>query len=173
LIHEVVRRGGRCLVPVFATGGVNELLLILDEYWESHADLQQIPIYFVSSLAKKCLAVYQTYVNMMNSKIKRQFAISNPFIFKHVKNLKGIEKFEDSGPCVMLASPGMLQNSVSRELFERWCGEKKNCTLIPGYTVEGTLAKVAPLFNRVMTIPLLPWHLHYRLFLVNRQTSYP
>ena len=29
LIHEIVNRGGRCLIPVFALGRAQELLLIL------------------------------------------------------------------------------------------------------------------------------------------------
>jgi hypothetical protein len=30
---KIVKRGGRCLIPVFALGRAQELLLILDEYW--------------------------------------------------------------------------------------------------------------------------------------------
>lgn len=41
-----------------------------------------------------------------------------------------------------MASPGMMQSGLSRELFEDWCTEKKNGTIIAGYCVEGTLAKV-------------------------------
>lgn len=36
---------------------------------------------------------------------------------------------------------GMLQSGLSRELFEIWCTDKKNGVIIPGYVVEGTLAK--------------------------------
>jgi cleavage and polyadenylation specificity factor subunit 3 len=35
----------------------------------------------------------------------------------------------------------MLQNGLSRELFELWCSDKKNGVIIPGYCVEGTLAR--------------------------------
>lgn len=140
-VHDIVKRGGRCLIPVFALGRAQELLLILDEYWQAHPELHQIPIYYASALAKKCMAVYQTYVNMMNEKIRKQIAFSNPFIFKHISYLRGIESFEDRGPCVMMASPGMLQNGLSRELFERWCPNKLNGIIIAGYCVEGTLAK--------------------------------
>jgi len=140
-VQDIVRRGGRCLIPVFALGRAQELLLILDEYWQAHPELHQIPIYYASALAKKCMAVYQTYVNMMNEKIRKQIAFSNPFIFKHISYLRGIESFEDRGPCVMMASPGMLQNGLSRELFERWCPNKLNGVIIAGYCVEGTLAK--------------------------------
>ncbi|XP_013789930.1 cleavage and polyadenylation specificity factor subunit 3-like isoform X1 [Limulus polyphemus] len=141
LVHDIVNRGGRCLIPVFALGRAQELLLILDEYWNNHPELHDIPIYYASSLAKKCMAVYQTYVNAMNERIRRQIAISNPFVFKHISNLKSIDHFEDVGPCVVMASPGMMQSGLSRELFESWCTDPKNGVIIAGYCVEGTLAK--------------------------------
>ncbi|XP_061384125.1 cleavage and polyadenylation specificity factor 73 [Danaus plexippus] len=141
LVSDVVGRGGRCLIPVFALGRAQELLLILDEYWSLHPELQDIPIYYASSLAKKCMAVYQTYVNAMNDRIRRQIAVNNPFVFRHISNLKGIDHFEDIGPCVIMASPGMMQSGLSRELFESWCTDPKNGVIIAGYCVEGTLAK--------------------------------
>ncbi|XP_023209638.1 cleavage and polyadenylation specificity factor subunit 3 [Centruroides vittatus] len=141
LVHDIVNRGGRCLIPVFALGRAQELLLILDEYWSNHPELHDIPIYYASSLAKKCMAVYQTYVNAMNDRIRHQIAINNPFVFKHICNLKSIDHFEDVGPCVVMASPGMMQSGLSRELFESWCIDAKNGVIIAGYCVEGTLAK--------------------------------
>ncbi|XP_069132461.1 cleavage and polyadenylation specificity factor subunit 3-like [Argopecten irradians] len=141
LVHDIVSRGGRCLIPVFALGRAQELLLILDEYWSNHPELHDIPIYYASSLAKKCMSVYQTYINAMNEKIRRQITISNPFVFKHISNLKSMEHFEDIGPSVVLASPGMMQSGLSRELFENWCTDKRNGCIIAGYCVEGTLAK--------------------------------
>lgn len=62
--------------------------ICLDEYWQNHPELHDIPIYYASSLAKKCMAVYQTYVNAMNDKIRKQININNPFVFKHISNLK-------------------------------------------------------------------------------------
>ncbi|KAJ2948760.1 hypothetical protein O0L34_g8020 [Tuta absoluta] len=55
--------------------------------------------------------------------------------------LQGIDHFEDIGPCVIMASPGMMQSGLSRELFECWCTDPKNGVIIAGYCVEGTLAK--------------------------------
>ena len=105
------------LIPVFALGRAQELLLILDEYWEAHPELQNFPVYYASSLAKKCMGVFQTYINTMNERIRKQNEISNPFIFKHISNLKNLEHFNDSGPCVVMASPGMLQASLPPFLF--------------------------------------------------------
>ncbi|CAG0915986.1 unnamed protein product [Notodromas monacha] len=141
LVQDIVSHGGRCLIPVFALGRAQELLLILDEFWHHHPELHEIPIYYASSLAKKCMGVYQTYINAMNDKIKRLITIANPFMFKHISNLKSIDQFDDIGPCVIMASPGMMQSGLSRELFEMWCTDPKNGVIIAGYCVEGTLAK--------------------------------
>jgi Cft2 family RNA processing exonuclease len=53
-----------------------------------------------------------------------------------------MDHFEDIGPSVVMASPGMMQSGLSRELFESWCMDKRNGVIIAGYCVEGTLAKV-------------------------------
>ena len=60
-----------------------------------------------------------------------------------------MEHFEDIGPSVVLASPGMMQSGLSRELFESWCTDKRNGCIIAGYCVEGTLAKVRPVWKAV------------------------
>eukprot|EP00850_Spirogloea_muscicola_P017229 SM000146S00949 [mRNA] locus=s146:90575:95748:+ [translate_table: standard] len=141
VISQTVLNGGRVLIPAFALGRAQELLLILDEYWAAHPELHQVPIYYASPLAKKCMAVYQTYINSMNDNIRQKFEISNPFNFKHIQSLKSIEHFKDTGPSVVMASPGGLQSGLSRQLFDTWCQDKRNAVVVPGYVVEGTLAK--------------------------------
>jgi cleavage and polyadenylation specificity factor subunit 3 len=138
VIHNTVLQGGRVLIPAYALGRAQELLLILDEYWSNHPELHKIPIYYASPLAKRCMSVYQTYINSMNDRIQNQFAQSNPFVFKHIESLNSIENFHD---VVVMASPGGLQSGLSRQLFDKWCTDKKNACVIPGYVVEGTLAK--------------------------------
>jgi len=142
-VERVVTRGGRCLIPVFALGRAQELLLILDEYWQANPHLHSIPIWYASKLASRALRVYQTYANMMNARIRAQMDVTNPFSFSFIQNLKSIDvdSFDDKGPCVVFASPGMLQSGVSRQLFDRWASDPKNGVLIAGYAVEHTLAK--------------------------------
>ena len=50
-IHTAVVRGGRVLLPVVALGRAQELLLILEEYWERHPELHGVPIYQVRCAA--------------------------------------------------------------------------------------------------------------------------
>ena len=154
-ITGILNRGGRVLMPVFALGRAQELLLILDDYWARHAEYQKIPIYYASHLARKCMVVYQTYVGAMNDNIKRLFRermaeaeaagsdnnAAGPWDFRFIRSLKNLERFDDMGSCVVLASPGMLQSGVSRELLERWAPSEKNGVVLTGYSVEGTMAK--------------------------------
>ncbi|KAL6452236.1 YSH1 Endoribonuclease YSH1 [Candida maltosa Xu316] len=143
-IHATLTKGGRVLLPVFALGNAQELLLILDEYWEKNEDLQNVNVYYASNLAKKCMAVYETYTGIMNDKIRLSSTSgkkSNPFDFKFIKSIKDLSKFQDLGPSVVVATPGMLQAGVSRQLLEKWAPETKNLVILTGYSVEGTMAK--------------------------------
>ena len=35
----------------------------------------------------------------------------------------------------------MIKSGLSRELFESWCTDARNCCIVAGYCVEGTMAK--------------------------------
>ncbi|KAG8874315.1 endoribonuclease ysh1 [Tulasnella sp. 331] len=145
-VHAIIRRGGHVLLPVFAMGRAQELLLILDEYWDQHPELHNVPIYYASSLARKCMSVYQTYIHTMNANIKGRFERrDNPFVFKYISNLPHARSWEkkvaEGGPCVVLASPGFLHTGASRELLELWAPDSRNGLIITGYSVEGTMAR--------------------------------
>jgi len=137
-VDHTVSHGGSCLIPVFALGRAQELLLILDEYWQRSPHLHNIPVLYVSKLASKAMRVYETFINMMSHHIRNMMDIQNPFKLQYVKNHK--QDFDYAGPCVVLASPGFLTSGVSRTLFERWCDDDRNSVIIAGYTIENTLA---------------------------------
>lgn len=152
-ITTILNRGGRVLMPTTAVGNTQELLLILEDHWHRHEEYRRFPIYYASGLARKVMVVYQTYVDDMNDRIKAKFQASatgpsvgdggtaGPWDFQFVRALKGVDRFDDVGGSVVLASPGMLQNGPSRALLERWAPDSKNGVIITGYSVEGTMAK--------------------------------
>ena len=72
-VDEVVSRGGKCLLPVFATGRAQELLLILNEYWEANANrLKDVKIYYASSLANDSIEIFKRYINMAGIYVKKK-----------------------------------------------------------------------------------------------------
>lgn len=126
-VDEIVSRGGKCLLPVFSIGRAQELLLILDEYWETDEKFKQIKIYYASSLATNSIDIFKTYINMAGEYIKNKYSSEgkNPFDFEHIDCVKTIENLDESKPVVVFASPGMLQSGLSRTLFDRWCTDPK------------------------------------------------
>ena len=55
---------------------MQEVLLILEECWNSSPELHNVPIYQASGLARRAISVYQTYIEMMNDDIKAAFQVS-------------------------------------------------------------------------------------------------
>ncbi|KAG9316341.1 beta-lactamase-like protein [Chiua virens] len=145
-VHTIIQRGGHVLLPVFALGAAQELLLILEAYWDVHPELQAVPVYYTSSLARKCMTVYQAHIHTMNDEIRSRLAKrDNPFVFKHVSSVSlqrgWVRKIAQGPPCVVLASPGFMDSGSSRELLELWAPDSRNGLIITGYAIEGTLAK--------------------------------
>ncbi|EXJ66329.1 endoribonuclease ysh1 [Cladophialophora psammophila CBS 110553] len=155
-VSNILNRGGKVLMPVFALGRAQELLLILEDYWQRHLELQKFPIYYTGNTARKCMVVYQTYINAMNDNIKRIFrermaeaeaagnakgVSAGPWDFRYVRSLRNLDRFDDVGGCVMLASPGMMQSGMSRILLERWAPDQRNGVIMTGYNVEGTMGR--------------------------------
>lgn len=62
---------------------------------------------------------------------------NNPFKFEPITTFNDDSEL----PLVIMASPGMLQNGQSRDLFVKWSSDPKNGIVFTGYSVEGTLAK--------------------------------
>lgn len=54
---------------------LQEVLLILEECWNNSPELQNVPIYQASGLARRAISVYQTYIEMMNDDIKAAFQV--------------------------------------------------------------------------------------------------
>lgn len=116
-----------------------------------------VPIYFTAGLAEKATNYYKLFVNWTNEKIKETFVDRNAFDFKYIKayqkeysDAKGSVNFEIlivfafqnrpySGPMVVFATPGMLHAGQSLEIFKKWCTDEKNCIIMPGYCVAGTV----------------------------------
>ncbi len=70
-LEEILGRGGSCLIPVFALGRAQELMLLIEQMWKSNSKFGKIKVYFASELGKKALRVYQTFPNSMNDNIQK------------------------------------------------------------------------------------------------------
>ena len=104
--------------------------------------MENFDIFYASNLAAKCMIIFRTYINMMGDIVKKKFKQGkNPFLFNYIKELKHNQLLRGIDPCVVLANPGMLQSGISRDYFEMWCQDEKNCVIFTGYCCENTFGK--------------------------------
>eukprot|EP00727_Mastigamoeba_balamuthi_P007039 m51a1_g2956 putative integrator complex subunit 11-like (624) ;mRNA; r:657748-660403 len=138
-VHECVAKGGKVLLPVFALGRAQELMLLLDSYWE-RMNLA-VPIYFCSGMGSKANTYYNLFTGWMNERVKEVQKKRPVFDSRHIKPIDprlGASVIETPGPMVLIASPGMLHVGFSFEVFKKWAPSELNLVIMPGYCVAGT-----------------------------------
>jgi integrator complex subunit 11 len=137
-VHECVQNGGKVLVPVFALGRAQELLILIESYWDRMEDLHSVPVYFSAGLTERANDYYKLFISWTNEKVKQEFVNNNMFDFKRIETWKP-EYVERPGPMVLFASPGMLHAGTSLAVFTKWCHDPLNMIIMPGYCVAGTV----------------------------------
>ena len=84
-VASTLNKRGKVLIPVFALGRTQELLLLLDEYWETHSAMKRLgSIVYLNTLAKKSMILFKESINMMNNSIRNAISDRNPFDFRNV-----------------------------------------------------------------------------------------
>jgi hypothetical protein len=149
-IISCVRSGGKVLIPVFALGRAQELCILLESYWRRMPDLQrECPIYFTAGLTEKANHFYRLFIQWTNENVKRHFEPlqmdvdgGNLFDFRMIRTWDPAF-IHAKGPAVLFATPGMLHQGTSFEVFTHWAPDARNMIILPGYCVAGTVgAKV-------------------------------
>ena len=144
LVHSTVAEGGKVLIPVFALGRLQEICLMLEEYWTRMG--YNDPIYYTTNLGEKAMDVYKQCAIWMNPTVQTNYFDNNlaSFKFKYSKNHKKKDVIATTGGYVMLATSGMLNvNTPSYHYFitEEWYKDEKNLIVFPGYCGPGTLGR--------------------------------
>ena len=138
---STLRDKGKVLIPVFALGRTQELLLLLDEYWEKNSIYRNYgKVYYLNSFARRSNKLFEENTNMMNDRIKKSIEQDgrNPFIFRHVEIPSRAEDWlnvevNQQPPCVILCSPAMMETGVSRKVLEKIADGEKNKVILTGY----------------------------------------
>eukprot|EP01065_Artemidia_motanka_P013146 TRINITY_DN17249_c0_g2_i1.p1 TRINITY_DN17249_c0_g2~~TRINITY_DN17249_c0_g2_i1.p1 ORF type:complete len:707 (+),score=228.19 TRINITY_DN17249_c0_g2_i1:55-2175(+) len=135
LVHDSVASGGKVLVPVFALGRAQDLLILLETYWTRMG--LDVPIYFASAMVRRSNDFYKLFVDW-TSEVVQGDGTRNIFDFPHVHVFED-RLLEEDGPMVLFSTPGMLHGGLSLRAFKAWCHSPRNAVIIPGFCTQGTL----------------------------------
>jgi hypothetical protein len=148
-LKEVVRaalsRGGKILIPVFAVGRSQELMLVLEDMMRNH-QIPKAPVY-LDGMIWEATAIHTAYPEYLNSQLRTQiFQMGeNPFlseIFKRVDSGEMRERIcHDPEPCIVLATSGMMNGGPVLEYFKNWCDNETSTLVFVGYQGEGTMGR--------------------------------
>jgi predicted metal-dependent RNase len=143
IVERTLGRGGKTLIPVFAVGRSQEVMLVLEEMMRT-GKLPSVPIY-LDGMIWEATAIHTAYPEYLNSQLRTQiFQMGqNPFlstIFKRVETSEMRERIcNDTEPCIVLATGGMMNGGPVLEYLKNWADDPKNSLVFVGYQAEGTL----------------------------------
>jgi len=145
VVRATIQRGGKALVPVFAVGRSQEVMLVLEDLMRNH-QIQKAPVY-LDGMIWEATAIHTAYPEYLNSQLRTQiFQMGeNPFlseIFKRVDSSEMRERIcHDPEPCVVLATSGMMNGGPVMEYFKAWCDNELNTLVFVGFQGEGTMGR--------------------------------
>jgi len=142
-IKRTIERKGKILIPELGLGRSQETMLIIEQAVKSGV-LPNIPVY-IDGMIWDITAIHTAYPNFLSNVVKAQiFADNNPFasdIFKRVGSTQERQQVFEGGPCVVLATSGMLVGGASVEYFKEFAGSKNNNIIFVCYQGIGSLGR--------------------------------
>jgi len=142
-IKSTIEKKGKVLVPELGLGRAQETMLILEEAMKNH-QLPKVPIY-IDGMIWDINGIHTAYPDFLNTQIRRDiFQNNNPFIsdiFQRVGSPSERKQVIEGGPCIVLATSGMLVGGASVEYFRHYASSKKNKICFVCYQGSGSLGK--------------------------------
>lgn len=143
LCDTTVKRGGRVLVPVFAVGRSQEVMLVIEEHM-ARGNIPEVPIY-LDGMIWEATAIHTAYPEFLNNKLMNKIfhEDENPLLserFQRVdsQNMRK-EILASSDPCIVLATSGMINGGPIMEYLREWAQDAKSTLVFVGFQAGGTL----------------------------------
>jgi len=143
LITKAIQRNGKVLIPELGLGRAQETMLILEDAMRT-GKLQKVPVY-IDGMIWDINAIHTAYPDFLSNKVRSEiFQDKNPFtskFFFRVGSPQERKNVVEGGPCIVLATSGMLVGGASVEYFKEFAGNQNNLILFVCYQGVGSLGR--------------------------------
>jgi len=143
VVKKTIEREGKVLIPELGLGRAQETMLILEDAMNT-GKLPRIPIY-IDGMIWDINAIHTAYPDFLSAKVKTSiFQDKNPFlseIFSRVGSHHERKQVIEGGPCIVLATSGMLVGGASVEYFKEFASNKNNSIVFVCYQGIGSLGR--------------------------------
>ncbi|MDD4222046.1 MAG: beta-CASP ribonuclease aCPSF1 [Candidatus Methanomethylophilus sp.] len=157
LIKEALSHQGKVLIPVFAVGRSQEVMLVIEEL-ERTGKIPPVPVY-LDGMIWEATAIHTAYPEYLNSTLRTEIfqKNENPFlspIFHRVETSDMREEICHSpDSCIVLATSGMMSGGPVLEYFREWADDERNWLLFVGYQSENSLGRTIQRGRTEITLP--------------------
>lgn len=143
IANETIKRGGKILLPELGLGHAQETVLRVEEAIRT-GQLPDIPV-FLDGMLWDINAIHTAYPDFLSASVRNQiFQDNNPFlspIFQRVGSPVERKAVIEGGPCIIIATSGMLVGGASVEYFKHLADNPKNLIVFGSYQAPTSLGR--------------------------------
>ena len=144
VVNAILSRGGKVLIPAFAVGRSQEVMLALEEGMRT-GRIPRVNVY-LDGMIREATAIHTTYPEYLNADLRNQIFHDgmNPFLapcFVQVDSAERREQVMGGDPCVIITTSGMLNGGPVMEYLKGLAPDAKNALVFVGYQAEGTIGR--------------------------------
>jgi metallo-beta-lactamase family protein len=162
-IRRTASRGGKIIMPAFAVGRTQQLVLLIHDLLEKRA-IPSIPIYVDSPLAVNVTDVFRKHEDLFDEETRRFFTNgSDPFGFRLLRYVRDVQQSKAlndlRGPFLVISASGMCEAGRVLHHLRNSIEDGRNTILITGFQAENTLGRKivdkmpeVPIFGELMRL---------------------
>lgn len=143
LVRETVENGGKVLLPELGLGHAQETMLRVEEAIRK-GELPDVPMY-VDGMIWDINAIHTAYPDFLSASVRNQvFQDNNPFtskVFSRVGSPHERKEVIEGGPCIVIATSGMLVGGASVEYLKYFAENEKNLLILSCYQGPGSIGR--------------------------------
>jgi len=145
VVIRTAKRGGRIIVPAFAVGRTQQLVLLLHQL-ANEKQIPSIPIFVDSPLALNVTQVHRDHPECFNDETREYLNHGeDPFGFsrlQYVRSAEDSKKLNDlHGPFVVISASGMCEQGRILHHLRNNIEDPRNTVLITGFQAQDTLGR--------------------------------
>jgi len=145
IVKKTIKRGGKVLIPAFAVGRSQDVMLVLEEAIRKKV-IDDVPIY-LDGMIWEATAIHTTHPEYLNSDLRSQIFHKgmNPFLSDCFVRVDSHEMREgllsDLDPAIIISTSGMMNGGPIMEYLKAFAPDEKSTLIFVGYQAEGTVGQ--------------------------------
>lgn len=145
IVNRTYHRGGKIIVPAFAVGRTQQLVLLLHELINA-GRIPAFPIFVDSPLAVNVTEVFRKHVELFDEEARTFLSGGgDPFGFNRLTYIRDVNQSKAlndlHGPFMVISASGMCEGGRILHHLKNNIGDPRNTILLTGYQAENTLGR--------------------------------